>query len=350
MTSLAVDRAAGALSSAAVKRPCRVASTAALTLSGLSTVDAVALASGDRVLVKDQADTTTNGIYVASTSSWQRAADFDGSGDAVNGTFVYVTGGTAGLGFWYCTASDPVTFGSSSIAFARASSTLALVSAFMQTVLDDADSPTALATLGARGALNAQFFTASGTFTKASLPPWVTHIRVHVWGGGGGGAGGNSVSTWRGSGGGGGGYSRRRIPVASLAASETVSVGGGGAGGAAGNPGVVGAVGGTSSFGTWCSATGGSGGAVNNVAAEVAGVGGGAGVGGDLNLTGGSSGISPHHAATGVGVGGNGALGGQGGSSNVAAAGIVPGGGGSCGNHTSGSGGIGAAGLVIIEW
>lgn len=74
----------------AFKVPCRVATTAAITLSGLQTIDGVALAAGDRVLVKDQASSADNDIYVAATGAWVRAKDFDGSRDVVNGTKILI--------------------------------------------------------------------------------------------------------------------------------------------------------------------------------------------------------------------------------------------------------------------
>jgi hypothetical protein len=52
--------------------PCRAATTANITLSGLRTVDGVALLSGDRVLIKNQSSAAQNGIYVVSTSTWFR--------------------------------------------------------------------------------------------------------------------------------------------------------------------------------------------------------------------------------------------------------------------------------------
>jgi hypothetical protein len=47
----------------AIKAPVRAATTGGgITLSGLQTIDGVALGVGDRVLVKDQTDATTNGL------------------------------------------------------------------------------------------------------------------------------------------------------------------------------------------------------------------------------------------------------------------------------------------------
>lgn len=107
---------------AAIKNPVRVATTAAITLNGLQTVDGVSLASGDRVLVKDQATESENGIYEASTSDWQRANDFDGNNDVLSGTLIIVgpDGTQNGQTIWQVTTDDPISVGTSDIVFAVA--------------------------------------------------------------------------------------------------------------------------------------------------------------------------------------------------------------------------------------
>lgn len=119
MSTAQTDRLTGPLSSAAIKVPCRAATTANITLSGTQTIDGVGIVSGDRVLVKNQTDTTKNGIWVASASSWARATDLNGNRDVVNGTMVAVTnGGTAnGSTLWQITTPDPITIETSAIVF-----------------------------------------------------------------------------------------------------------------------------------------------------------------------------------------------------------------------------------------
>ena len=51
------------------KRSVRCATTGAIALSGLQTIDGVALAVGDRVLVKNQATASQNWIYVAAVGA-----------------------------------------------------------------------------------------------------------------------------------------------------------------------------------------------------------------------------------------------------------------------------------------
>ncbi len=119
-----VDRLRGVKSSLAIKVPCRVATTANITLSGEQTIDGVAVvgASGstaaDRVLVKNQTTASENGIYEVSTGTWRRAPDWDGIGDVVTGTRVYVTAGTANSGEWVVTTTGEITIGTTSVAFA----------------------------------------------------------------------------------------------------------------------------------------------------------------------------------------------------------------------------------------
>lgn len=114
MTSQQVDRISGLGGDVAVKAPCRVATTAAITLSGLQTVDGIALVDADRVLVKNQSDTTQNGIYLARSGTWDRSLDFDGGRDIVNGSFTLVLNGV-GAGLWRVSATDPVTPGTTAV-------------------------------------------------------------------------------------------------------------------------------------------------------------------------------------------------------------------------------------------
>jgi hypothetical protein len=88
----------------------RLASTGAVTLNGTQTVDGIATNGGDRILIKDQADKKTNGIYVASSSgAWSRASDFDAAADIVSGASIYVMDGSTLLKKTYnLTSVDPV--------------------------------------------------------------------------------------------------------------------------------------------------------------------------------------------------------------------------------------------------
>lgn len=112
MPSTATDRLDGLSTSVAVKAPVKTVTTDPITLNGLQTIDGVALAAGDRCLVKDQVDTLTNGIYEASTGNWTRAPDFDGNRDIVQGTLVLTADGRL-----FRMKSSFVAFGTSAIEF-----------------------------------------------------------------------------------------------------------------------------------------------------------------------------------------------------------------------------------------
>ena len=119
MVTTITDRLYGESSGVAVKAPCvAVSNGAPLALSGLTPVGSYTPQQGDRILVKDQTDPTTNGIYNASVSGWARAGDFDGAYDCVQGTLVVVYQPTSGVSVLFqLTTLDPI-IGSTPLAFA----------------------------------------------------------------------------------------------------------------------------------------------------------------------------------------------------------------------------------------
>jgi lysophospholipase L1-like esterase len=128
MASTSTNRRQGVNTGAAVKVPCKASTTANITLSGEQTIDGVSCVDGDRVLVQDQNTGSENGIYVVSTSSWQRDKDFDGTFDVVQGTLIPVSNGTVNGGqIFRVTTANPITIGTTSLAFdfALSSSTMA---------------------------------------------------------------------------------------------------------------------------------------------------------------------------------------------------------------------------------
>lgn len=106
-----------------VKEPVRAASTATVTLATPgAALDGVSLTSGDRILLKNQSTGSQNGIYVWAGASTllTRAADADAAADFVFGFQVYVREGTnnATTYWYYTTATNPITLGSTTLTFA----------------------------------------------------------------------------------------------------------------------------------------------------------------------------------------------------------------------------------------
>lgn len=110
------DRLFGENSSVAIKAPVLAVATTPITLSGLQTINGYTTQSGDRVLITAQADPTTNGIYNASTTNWNRSGDFDGSNDVVQGTVVTIASAAPPI-YYFVTTADPV-IGTTAINFA----------------------------------------------------------------------------------------------------------------------------------------------------------------------------------------------------------------------------------------
>lgn len=92
-----VEGPAGVASTEDWKASCRAATTANITISTAlnngDTLDGVTLATGDRVLVKDQTTKKENGIWVVGVTP-TRATDADAAGELSGGTAVYVAEGT----------------------------------------------------------------------------------------------------------------------------------------------------------------------------------------------------------------------------------------------------------------
>ena len=108
-----------------VKDSCHVATTTAGTLSTSfangQTVDGVTLVTGDRILIKDQATGSENGIYtVNSSGAPTRATDFDSNAEVTSGAFTFVEEGTVnGDGGFVLTTNDPITVGTTSLTFVQ---------------------------------------------------------------------------------------------------------------------------------------------------------------------------------------------------------------------------------------
>lgn len=90
------------------KQNVRVATSSDIVLQGLQVIDGVELKRGDRVLVKNQANPITNGIYRVKEGVWNRAADADTSFKVTTGMTVLVMEGSQALKQFVLSTPDPI--------------------------------------------------------------------------------------------------------------------------------------------------------------------------------------------------------------------------------------------------
>ena len=107
------------------KDSCRVATTANGTLSSAfangQTIDGVTLATGNRILIKNQTDSKKNGIYtVNATGVPTRAIDANSSSKVTSGLFTSVSEGTANADkSFVLTTNDAIVLDTTAIAFSE---------------------------------------------------------------------------------------------------------------------------------------------------------------------------------------------------------------------------------------
>ncbi len=108
-----------------VKESVHLATTAAGTLASSfaagQTIDGVALVAGDRILIKDQADASENGVYTVNASGAPtRATDFDADSEVTAGAFFFVEEGTTnGNNGFTLTTNDAITVGTTDLTFTQ---------------------------------------------------------------------------------------------------------------------------------------------------------------------------------------------------------------------------------------
>ena len=99
------------------KEEVKAATTQNITLSGLQTIDGIAIIQDDRVLVKNQTNQTENGIYNANATNWTRTQDAD-TGEKLEHATTYITDGTQFKQSYTC-ITDNVILGTTDIVFAQ---------------------------------------------------------------------------------------------------------------------------------------------------------------------------------------------------------------------------------------
>ncbi len=96
-----------------------VGTTANITLSGVQTIDGVSAVVGSRVLVKDQSTGSQNGIYVAASSTWARAADADAFSELVSAAVFVEKGSTLADTSFICTNDSGGSLGSTAVVWTQ---------------------------------------------------------------------------------------------------------------------------------------------------------------------------------------------------------------------------------------
>jgi hypothetical protein len=108
-----------------VKQSVRAATTANGTIASAyqngSTVDGVTLATGDRILIKNQTTGSENGIYTVNASGAPtRATDADANTEVTAGMFMFVEEGTTNADTgWVLTNNGAITLGTTALTFAK---------------------------------------------------------------------------------------------------------------------------------------------------------------------------------------------------------------------------------------
>ncbi len=103
-----------------LKASCRVATIVNIALSGVQTIDGVALTVNDRVLVKNQTTAKDNGIYAVQSGAWLRATDADTSAKVSSGMFTFVEEGTTNAdNGWVLITDGNIALGTTALTFTQ---------------------------------------------------------------------------------------------------------------------------------------------------------------------------------------------------------------------------------------
>jgi hypothetical protein len=157
----------------------RVATTTAGTLSTSfangQTVDGVTLATGDKILIKDQATASENGLYTVNASgSPTRATEFSASSTATTGMKVYVTSGTTNaISGWVLTTTGTITVGTTGLTFQKYFGNGVTTGTFTATTIDAFGRVTSGSNLTASG-------DATGTASGSSIALTLASVNSNV--------------------------------------------------------------------------------------------------------------------------------------------------------------------------
>lgn len=105
------------------KNSCRVATTANISISAApSSIDGVTLASGDRILLKDQTTASENGIrvFTSAGANLLRATDADSNAEVTSGMFTFVSEGTSNQNTgWVLSTIDTIVLDTTALTFVK---------------------------------------------------------------------------------------------------------------------------------------------------------------------------------------------------------------------------------------
>lgn len=120
MATTITDRRGRPLVTGPWRGNCRALAATNITLSGLQTVDGVALAVGDRVMAALQTNLANCGVYVVRTGAWTRALDFDSEATIKSLSYVGIEEGTLyKRTTWECKNVPPIVVGTTALTISR---------------------------------------------------------------------------------------------------------------------------------------------------------------------------------------------------------------------------------------
>jgi len=100
------------------KQSVRVATTQNIPLAGLQKIDSIALAEGERILVKNQTVAKDNGIYIGGAGPWIRSPDADQNTEVTSALLVSVEqGATQADTRWQLVSDGVIVLGTTALTF-----------------------------------------------------------------------------------------------------------------------------------------------------------------------------------------------------------------------------------------
>lgn len=152
-----------------------VAGTLATSFANGSVIDGITLATGNRILIKNQTTASENGIYVvASTGAPTRSADCNSSTNYLTGAFTFVETGTVNQGSsWVVSTQGTITPGTTSVSWSQFSGTATTAVNLVGGVLGSVPYQSAASTtamLAGNTTNTDQVLVSHGTGTTAAAP------------------------------------------------------------------------------------------------------------------------------------------------------------------------------------